>query len=502
MTSENIWVRIPRTVTLCLLIAIGYHLWAAVSVEVHSPAYRPFEWLFLALAEAALLGVALAFPSRFYIRNMRLVGVAVSANALLILAPLPSLLSIYGDVTPPRMLPAIALGVGAMAAVFLVGMSAGRYVVDRRATRPPERPESKLRERWVAFGIIVLALVVLPVWVRAAGTPPLLGLFTGASASDLGQGRHAALANLDSGVLRLVIGVLRNLLLMFAVGWATANLALARHSRWQLRRASTQMAAAVLAVAVIYALFTTERAVVGEIIVVGIIAYLLAAGRTLTGRLVLGMVGAAALFPILVGVLSGAADLMGTLRGLWRRVFYLPCEVMVRYFAEFPARTDFLDGASVPKLSYLTGGESFDLSGHIFSTYYLRSGGIEGNANGSFFGVGWANAGTAGVVLWAALAAATLVLLDLGLDRLPIRSGSALRALGVVLAVLTTSSDIFRSILGFAPGYLDLVAVVWVIDHISRRAGSRRRSTHPATGPPDARRAVSQYAAANGQHLD
>ena len=130
---------------------------------------------------------------------------------------------------------------------------------------------------------------------------------------------------------------------------------------------------------------------------------------------------------------------------------------MAKYFAAFPADHPFLLGASIPKSSFLTGGETFDLSRYIYIRFYQRDIGVIGNANGSFIGVGWANFGAIGVVLWCVFLAIALVLLDRIIDGLPFRSSAAMRGLAVISTILLTSADIFRTVIGFVPGVLDIV---------------------------------------------
>ncbi|MCB1256716.1 MAG: hypothetical protein KDB26_06405 [Microthrixaceae bacterium] len=471
--------RVPRTVTACLTFAVLRHLWAAASSIGSVGVIGPIDWVVLAAAEVLLLSVALHAPSMFQVRRLRLVGVATAANSLLILAPLPDVIPTYNELVPRAMIFSLAAAVAAMALVFL---TLSKWSTRDLSVRIPQVGRS---ERLLPTAIVVLTIVVLPLWFVSSGLPPLFNLLTGTSSNDLAADRQAAFSQLGSAPLRLVLGILRNLLIMFAGGWFAASAVSVPRDEWRRRSTSEIGAMLVAGLGVFFALLTTERAVVGELLVVCGIAVLLAKGQELSAKVVGALVAVAAAFPVAVGILSGAGSLIEVLIGLRRRIFHLPAEVMTRYFIEFPRYHEHLHGASIPKLSYLTGGETFDLSQYIYLRYYQRSGNIVGNANGSFLGVGWANFGFLGVVLWALAAAVTLVVLDRAIDQLPLASRSALRGLGVIMAVLTTSSDIFRNILSFLPGFLDLVIVVWLIARLNERRAFGHEPAPPLTSNPE-----------------
>ncbi|MEZ5239764.1 MAG: hypothetical protein R2716_12735 [Microthrixaceae bacterium] len=354
--------------------------------------------------------MALHSPRMFQLRNFRLPGVAVAANAVVILFPLPEVIDTYDPFVPESMVLSLAAGVAAMAVVFAIMAGRGG------AVPASHRPSGDRLERFLPWALVLVALVVLPIWLSAIGVPPLLSLL-GSSSVDLAVERQQALSRLEQPAIRFVVGMLRNLLLMFAAGWFVAAAATTPRARWRARNAAELTAFAVAALGILYALLTTERAIAGELIVVCAISLLVVRGRELSVKLVGTLVTAALVVPFAVGLLGGAGGALEVVQGLRRRALYLPAEVMTRYFIEFPRYHEFLWGAAVPKLSYVTGAENFDLSVHIYLRYYQRSPDVVGNANGSLFGVGWANFGAAGVVVWGALLAAALVLLDRALDR-------------------------------------------------------------------------------------
>jgi len=236
------------------------------------------------------------------------------------------------------------------------------------------------------------------------------------------------------------------------------------------------LAATTLGVACLYALVTTERLVVGQILLAALVSGVVAGRRTLSVKHVIGGAVALVSFPVVFGLYAGVGGLSGTLTGLRRRILFVPGDVMVRYFIEFPRRTPFLRGASVPKVSRLTGGETFNLSEFIYREYYQRNTPLVGNANASFLGVGWANAGMVGVIVWSLAVGAALVLVERLLRRLPRRSAAAARGVAVFHTVMLTFTDITRTLLGYAPGFLDLIVILWFLHIVDQRLALRSQA--------------------------
>lgn len=315
--------RIPRTVASCLLIAIFLHLWEAIASIGSNRSIGTPDWLALAVAELLLLGVALSHPSMFTIRNFRITGIGVAANALLILAPLPWLMRTYESFVPTTMIYAIATGVASMAWVFLA-MASWSSRPTRVLRRNPGAERLLPHERLIPIAAVALTILVVPVWIAVSGTPPLFRLLSGASSTELVMDRQASFSQLGSAPLRLVIGVLRNLLIMFASGWFIADALTTPRSAWRNRSRAELIAMAAIGIGVFFALLTTERAIVGELMVVCAIAGFIATGRTLSVRSVGALVAAAGSFTLAVGLLSGAGNLKEVIVGLGQRAFYLP----------------------------------------------------------------------------------------------------------------------------------------------------------------------------------
>lgn len=465
--------RVPIAVTCSVLIAIACHLGAAIGGLRRWHWIGPLDWTALALAEVLLLFVALARPDAFRLRTFRLPAVLVVSSEIIILAPLPGIVRQYEAQVPRSAVLSIAAGV-AVTALLLA--------IPDRARRPTNAPVTNKGSRKLVLAIGAAGVVIFPIWLRSLASVPLLALLTGHSSGiDLAVQRDQALMGLGALPLRLAVGMLRNLYLMFAVAWLVGDWVLTPRREWR-RRAARRIAAALVAgVSVLYALVTTERAILGQVVLVCVVAALVALRRPLAPRLIAVVTPLVLGFPLLFGLLvSGSAG--GAVESVRRRSLFLPGDVMIHYFTAFPTHHGFLHGRSVPKISRLAGLDTFDLSKFVYDTYYRVDANLEGIANGSYLGVGWANFGPFGVILWAALAAGAIVLIERALRRLPIRTAAALRAVAVIQVGVLTSVDVFRSVLGFAPGFLDLVALSWLLAWFQRKRAFGTHGTGRVAG--------------------
>ena len=469
---------LPRTVVVCVLVAIGMAARASLDGLLHPGRWIPaWHWALFAASLTWLLVVAVCRPGLFQVRNFRLAGLATAALALLVFAPLPGVVHGYEELVPRSIVLTIGAGIAVYATVFLLGPANGY------APRRPLRGSSG--ELMVAVAIAFGGAALLPIWLSQLDNLPILQLITGQSTGvDIALDRQAALQGLESTPLRLLVGVLRNTYLMFAAGWFVASWVLADPYDHVTRRRFAALSALTFAVAAIYALATTERAIIGQLLIVALISWTMASGRVLRLRGVLGLGLAGLLFPLIFGVFN-AASFSASVESTWRRVFFVPADVMTQYFVLFPERQDHLTGASIPKLPRLVGLETFDLSGYVYETAYQFDDRFVGSANASFIGVGWANFGVAGVLIWCAVTALALLWLESLLSAFPRRSAAALRGVASVQAVLLTSADVGRTVLNYAPGFLDLAIVIWLVSVIHRR-----RSTAPVDPLSGSRRAI------------
>ena len=453
--------RVAITATVSLLLAIVAHIRATVE-GLTSPYFIPAShWACLTVSEAVLLIVVTSKPMEFHLRKFRLPGILVISISLVLLAPLAGVVRLYGDQVPRLMVLALAAGVFATALVFAA--IPGR----------PTQEVAQLRresEGGIVFIITFVAVAVFPIWLRSLPSIPILDLLRGGQSNiDLAVARDEAFLGLASVPLRVIVAVIRNIYLMFAIGWLVADWITTPRSEWRLRSQRQLTATVAVAVAAAYALVTTERAILGQVAVVVVISALVALRKPLTARMVTIVLPIALAFPLFFGFVVTSGDGGAALESVRRRIFFLPSDVMVHYFTAFPAQHGFLHGRSVPKVPRLFGVPTFDLSGFIYDSYYRVDASLHGIANGAYLGVGWANFGFGGVVIWAVAAAGAVVALDRLVDQLPRRTGAALRAVAVIQVALLTSVDVSRTVLGIAPGLLDLVLLAWVLTRLDRR---------------------------------
>ena len=447
--------------TLILVLAIIVHTATAAvySFEVHF--FSPFDWLLLSAADGILLVAALTNRHLFTTRNFRLPGVAIVSLFALILIPLPMVTNLYESLLPRTMLVSIAAGIVAMSLVFLVPNKATkeRLWADREF----------VSERYFIILILVFALFVMVLWVRSMSSIPIVEVIKGSSdAEGITSSRQRALSDLDSVGIRTSVGILRNLYLIFTSAWLVSDYLATTHSTLKSRLANQTWVVSGLLVSLVFAVLTTEKAIIIEVSIACFVAASVSTDKRVSLRASF-LMASSVVFPILVLTRGAKADVFDALNGLGRRIFFLPSDVMAKYFAAFPADHPFLLGASIPKSSFLTGGETFDLSRYIYIRFYQREIGVIGNANGSFIGVGWANFGAIGVVLWCVFLAIALVLLDRIIDGLPFRSSAAMRGLAVISTILLTSADIFRTVIGFVPGVLDIVLFLLILVLVENR---------------------------------
>ena len=380
--------RLPRAALSGLGLSVMSHT-AAIVVSLTTLQYIPaWHWALLLGSDACLTTVVLLRSQWFMTRNFRLPGIFVLTTSIIILVPLPATVRRYNNVVPYQTVLSIAAGLTVLSLVI--------YIMTARPTTERPTPPGP-SEAGVTWFIVVAALVLLPIWIRAIGSVPLFALFGRTDVLTAASARDQALNSLSSGALRAAVGSLRNLYLMFAAGYLVSRTARIDRSQWRSLSRWRIIAAGVLGMTSVYSLLTTERAILGELVIVAVVSWLITRRRQLS----VGHVAVSAVigisFPVMYALLVRAGGLAVALNGLKRRIFYLPDDVMLHYFIAFPREHPFLSGGAIPKIGRLTGSPTFDLSSFIYDMYYKVEG-LTGVANGSFLGVGWSNWGTLGVV--------------------------------------------------------------------------------------------------------
>lgn len=466
MTTDLRHALVPRAALLGIALAVVSHTAAVVTSLTSVQAIPAWHWATLLISDACLAAVVIRRSEWFLTRNFRLPGIFVVTTCVLILVPLPATVRRYGFIVPHQTVLAIAAGLAAFAIVT--------YLLTARAPTPLH-VQSGPSDSMLAWAIVVLSVILLPIWIRSIGSVPFFELFGSTNALTAAGERDRALNSLSNGALRAAVGGLRNLYLMFATGYLVSRAATTTRDDWRALTRWRTIALGALGIASLYALVTTERAILGELVIVSVVAWLASRRKRLSVRhvAVSSVIGIS--FPVMYAILVGAGGFATSLNGLKRRIFYLPDDVMLHYFIEFPRFHAFLHGSSIPKWGRITGTPTFDLSSLIYDKFYKVDASLTGIANGSFLGVGWANWGTVGVIAWCVVAAVAVVFAERILRSFPTTSSAALRGVAVVQTALLTSSDLSRSLIGFLPGFLDIVAILWIVRKIDQRLGKIRR---------------------------
>jgi len=452
---------LPRAALIGLTIAAVSHTAAVVSALSGVQPIPAWHWGLLLCSDALLAIVVVNRAEWFLTRNFRLPGIFVLTTSVIILAPLPAAVRRYREAVPHQTVLSIALGVAVFAAMAYL-LTEGAPTARVSAAGPSESI--------ITSAIIAAAVIVFPIWVRSIGSVPLLELFGTTDPLKAASARQRALDSLNNGALRAAVGSIRNLYLMFAAGYFVSRAGTTGRDEWRRLTLWRLAAVAVLGLASVYALLTTERAILGELVIVSVVAWLVSRRRQLSARslAISALIGMS--FPLMYAIALGFGG-SAAFDGLKRRVFFLPDDVMLHYFIQFPRFHPFLNGTSIPKWGRLTGSPTFDLSTLIYNRYYKVDVSQTGIANGSFIGVGWANWGLVGVVLWCAVAAIAVVGAERIVRSFPPTSSAAVRGVAVVQTALLTSSDLSRSLLGFLPGFLDIPVMLWVARRLDQRFG-------------------------------
>jgi hypothetical protein len=477
---------LPRAALLGLAVAAASHI-AAIATALSGVQVIPaWHWGLLLCSDALLALVVVSRAEWFLTRNFRLPGIFVLTTSVIILAPLPAAVRMYRQAVPHETVLSIALGIAVFAALAYILTSSAP------AGRPITAGPSETVIPWAIVGV---SLIIFPIWVRAIGSVPLVELFGTTDPLKAAGARARALESLNNAALRAAVGSIRNLYLMFAAGFLVSRAATTGREDWRRLTRWRLAAVGVLALAAVFALLTTERAILGELVIVCVVAWLVSRRRQLSARslAISALIGLS--FPLMYAIALGFGG-SAAFDGLKRRIFFLPDDVMLHYFIHFPKFHAFLKGTSIPKWGRLTGSPTFDLSTLIYDKYYKVDPSQTGIANGSFIGVGWANWGLVGVVIWCAVAAVAVVGTERIVRSFPTTSSAALRGVAVVQTALLTSSDLSRSLLGFLPGFLDIPVMLWVARWIDQRFGripSRRPRQQEGAARSSSRASPSEF---------
>ncbi|MBU1615838.1 hypothetical protein KJ693_11110 [bacterium] len=106
-------------------------------------------------------------------------------------------------------------------------------------------------------------------------------------------------------------------------------------------------------------------------------------------------------FPIMVVLLSYGSkiELLGVLRAIGRRLFYVPAEILYYYFEIFPDQVDYLHGFSIEKVALLFDKQYFNIANYVFKYVFPKAKIESGFANVAFIGNLNADFGMTGVLI-------------------------------------------------------------------------------------------------------
>ena len=197
MTATTARSLVPRAALLGLMIAVASHL-AAVAKALSSVQHIPaWHWALLLCSDTLLAVVVMRRSEWFLTRNFRLPGIFVLTTAVIILAPLPTTVRRYRAVVPYETVLSIAAGLAVFALVTYI--LTARAPLNRKVVAGPS-------ESTVAWAIVGVSIVLLPIWIRAIGSVPLFELFGTTDPLAAAGARDRALDSLSNGTLRAAVG--------------------------------------------------------------------------------------------------------------------------------------------------------------------------------------------------------------------------------------------------------------------------------------------------------
>lgn len=159
--------------------------------------------------------------------------------------------------------------------------------------------------------------------------------------------------------------------------------------------------AIALILAIFYASLTTAKAPVAFVFLLLLIFYYLFKSGEVSKKKLFGFVVLMLAFPLFVTMMKygrGLEDLWRVWSGIFRRLFYVPSDVLYYYFEVFPAEVDFLYGRSISFVS-LWGQEHFNIANYVYLHIFPTSAIASGHSNACFVGNLYADFGMAGVLV-------------------------------------------------------------------------------------------------------
>ena len=409
------------------------------------------------LVVIAALGIAscvmVLCRDAFRISELRPGGVFVWSFALLILAGTPFVFARFTHRNTEFL-----FGTCIAFVMTVIGIGA----TDRAfASSSPPTARGELAPTSLArtIPIVLIAVGLTAVYFIVVGQIPLLLLLSDrAGSGQLDLSREAAFKLLPPSIA-FVFGLVRGLLLPFLAALTLLEARRTRSLLWWM------LFSGVATVSLVFAAATLEKSVVGGLLIAVYLSTVIASGHHLTLRrmAVVGFIGL--VFPLFVvlGTLGFNMNRFGdSLRAIGRRVFYLPSEVLYRYFDYFPTQRPHLMGRTWPYVSKFLPGGNFPIENKIYLFGYGdRAGAVaSGSANAAYPGALWADFGWFGIVAGGLILGVLIRSLQQLGDRLPHSASTVAYRAILAYQVVALSATSFAGLLDpLGPGFAVVLAV-------------------------------------------
>lgn len=350
-----------------------------------------------------------------------------------------------------------------------------------RSSHPPRQRRALVPTSFArALPVVVIAVGLTAAYFTVVGQVPLLLLLSGrAGSSELDLSREAALKLLPAS-LAFVFGIVRGLVLPYLTALTLLEARRTKSLRWWL------LFACAATVSFAFAAATLEKSVVGGLLIIVYLSTVIASGRHLTPRriAVVGLIGLAFPLFVVLGTLGFDMSRFGdSVQAIGRRVFYLPSEVLYRYFDYFPTQRPHLMGRTWPYVSKFLPGGNFPIEHAIYRFGYGdRVGAVaSGSANAAYPGALWADFGWFGIVIGGLVLGVLLRSLQQLGDRLPHSASTVAYRAILAYQVVALSATSFAGLLDpLGPGFAVVLAVGGVALARPMRSYSVSRVAWPA----------------------
>jgi oligosaccharide repeat unit polymerase len=397
------------------------------------------------------------WPHLFDLRTLRLPGFFLASYLVMII--IPATLVYFNPQFQERRTFLLATNLGFLFFIFGIVAMGILFPSSTKEVQvwiiKPLLSRSKFKP--ISIVLLSVCLLSLALYISIVGDLPILkALRGGFSAVDLAFARENAL-KLIRGPIVYLFTLLRNSLLPF-VALLLLVIAISSHKIiWKFLFVVALISTLIMSVA------TLEKSPVVLFVVMLFFTWLLANGRRFSLKLKhLIPIGILAfIFPVAVYLFAGyGAYPEEILRGIIRRLFYLPSEVLYNYFLYFPGEQNFLLGRALPYISKFFLSGPFPVANRV--CLYMRPDNIvlSCNANAAYIGYLWADFGWMGILQGSFLCGMVLQGIQLLILRLPKSAPTiAIQAMFVCQVVYLTSTSFTDLVDPLGRGFVILLMI-------------------------------------------